>query len=712
MRMAGILDKKRFYTLGIKSTLRDLLLLWQNSPVDIVGVLDEAGKLAGVLGKEMPMSSRGEISFSTPVAELMSTDFALVTTDTTLDDAWKMPGAALAVVGAVGELLALFTKSDLAVHLYQCTNLINRQLDAILNAAPTGIVAIDKEGVITAFNPAAEKITWRKRKDAIGRHLSDVIIPTGLLDVLKTGKPSFAQKLPINYSRGARMYVTNRTPIIEEGKVVGAVGIFQDISEFEFLTKELAIEKELNKELKALIESSYDGILIADSQGVVRQVNKAYLRMTGLKEYSVVNRPFKEVALKGNHDHSILKIAMDNMKSVTQIQVSPRGDRFLITANPVLNEKNVISRVVVYIRELTELDNLRQELLDTKSLNKRYKAELNNLQSKYKSRQEIVTSNSPEMKRVIDMAVRVAQVDSTVLILGESGVGKEVIARLIHNSSRRKNEHFIKINCGAIPEALLESELFGYERGAFTGAGKEGKAGLFELADKGTILLDEIGDLPLAIQVKLLRVLQDKEFTRVGGISSKKVDVRILAATNRDLEKMIQQGRFREDLYFRLNVIPLYIPPLRHRKSDIIPLLNFFIEKCCSKYDIRKKVFAPEVIRMFLDYDWPGNVREMENMVERLLVTSSAPVITPDCLPVSFINKTRLPNAKVLVQGVLPLKEAMFELEQQLVIRAMEQYGSTYKAAKALGVNQSTVARKLARIRKESDTAFDLQATV
>ncbi len=303
---------------------------------------------------------------------------------------------------------------------------------------------------------------------------------------------------------------------------------------------------------------------------------------------------------------------------------------------------------------------------------------------------------SQKMMDLIDLILRVARVDSTVLVSGESGVGKELLAKLIHDQSSRSLGPFVKINCGAIPENLLESELFGYEGGAFTGASRQGKLGMFELAHGGTLFLDEIGELPLGLQVKLLRAIQEQEFVRVGGVKAKKVDVRFIAATNRDLEKMVENGKFREDLYFRLNVIPLMVPPLRERKEDILPLIHYFQAKFTQKFKV-SKTFAPEVLRVFLNYAWPGNVRELENIVERLFVVTPGEIIYCHHVPEKL-----LPGLKqkcVKVTGVMPLKEAVDELQRLLIEEALAMYGSTYKAAEALGVEQSTIVRKLAKLR-------------
>ncbi|MCL2766128.1 MAG: sigma 54-interacting transcriptional regulator [Peptococcaceae bacterium] len=437
--------------------------------------------------------------------------------------------------------------------------------------------------------------------------------------------------------------------------------------------------------------------MIARRDGVVSQVNKAYVKMTGLKSENIVGRPFQKLVEDGYYASSIIEAVLRKRKAVTNLQTSPLGNRLLITGNPVANDRGEIVRVVVNVRDLTEFEKLRQELLNSKNLNRRYQAELHSRKDWQNG--EKLTTRSPEMQDVLDLCARVAHVDSTVLLVGDSGAGKEVLAKHIHYNSARKEGPFIKINCGAIPETLLESELFGYERGAFTGASKDGKPGIFEMAHNGTLLLDEIGDLPLSLQVKLLRAIQDKEITRIGGTKTLNVNVRILAATNRKLAEMVQQGTFREDLYFRLNVVPVQIPPLRDRRPDIIPLLYHFCDKYHKKYNIRKQ-FSPDVLKEFYEYHWPGNIRELENIVERLVVTAPETVITPAHLPESFRQVAKSASAKIIVQGVMPYKEALLEMEHSLIGEALSLYGSTYKAAKVLGIDQSTVIRKLQKIRK------------
>ena len=307
-------------------------------------------------------------------------------------------------------------------------------------------------------------------------------------------------------------------------------------------------------------------------------------------------------------------------------------------------------------------------------------------------------AHSKEMKNIMDTIKTLSQVNSTVLVTGESGTGKEVIVNQIHQASSRRKKPFIKINCGAIPAALFESELFGYEEGAFTGARRKGKAGFFELANGGTLFLDEIGELDLALQVKLLRVIQEGEVTRIGGTRTIHVDVRIIAATNRDLWQQVQEGTFRQDLFYRLNVINIEVPPLRSRREDIIPLAVRFLENFNKKYDKKKEISA-ELGKLFLEMEWPGNIRELENLIESMVVLTQGTVMEPKDLPIRYKNSFGNESvAQVSVTGILPLKEAVALTEKQLLENAREKYVTTREMAKVLQVNQSTVSRKLEKL--------------
>lgn len=365
-----------------------------------------------------------------------------------------------------------------------------------------------------------------------------------------------------------------------------------------------------------------------------------------------------------------------------------------MTGIPVFDENGGLFRVVTAVRDITELSALKAQLAESEQMRERYFKELELLRAKPSSH-SLITKN-PEMNTKIEMAFHVAKVDSTVLILGESGVGKELIAEMIHRASSRGKGPFIKINCGAIPANLLESEFFGYEPGAFTGASKEGKPGLFELAQGGTLFLDEVGELPLDLQVKVLRALQGREITRIGGKKSITLDVRYLAATNRDLEDMVKNKLFREDLYYRLNVVPLVLPPLRRRKEDIVPLVNEFVKRFNQRYGLQKWI-SPQAIQVLILYDWPGNVRELENTVERLVVTSHEDEITLENLneiapSIAFTRSYPLGEGEVFsLEGHLALEE------KRLLEEAYRKAGSTRKAALLLGISQSAIVKKMGK---------------
>ncbi|MHB1419928.1 MAG: sigma-54 interaction domain-containing protein [Bacillota bacterium] len=602
----------------------------------------------------------------------------------------KLPSDVFAVIEPDGRFQGLTDRARLVSAYSEQTEIKLQQLDAIFDSAHNGILAIDTQGIITSFNPAAEKLSHRTREDAIGKFIADVVVPTGLLDVVRTGLPQFGTK----YQVGRKKYITNRTPIFKNGEIVGAVGVFQSISEIEKISAELDSVKELNQQLRSVIDCSYDGILITDSNGIITKGNQAFERITGIALSDIQGKTMDYLLEKGYFANQVVAAVFERKDYVTVIErQTPWQNSLLVTASPVLSRDKQVSQVVINVRDITELNKLRQDLEQTKELSKRYETELNELRGQIMQMAGIVT-RSPAMKNILDLAWRVSQVDSTVLIRGESGVGKEVFAKIIHNNSQRRSGPYIKVNCAAIPENLLESELFGYEPGAFTGASKNGKAGLFEIAEKGTIFLDEVGDLSMGLQAKILRVLQERELVRVGGIKPQKIDIRVIAATNQNLEERVREGLFRRDLYYRLNVVPITIPPLRERPEDIIPLLQHFQEKVKKRYHLENK-FSPRAIEILIAYNWPGNVREMENMVERLLVSSTESLITQQQVELCLNPMTTRTDEMITVKGLLPLREAVEELEKQLLYRAWKSFHNTYRAAEALQINQSTVVRKL-----------------
>jgi transcriptional regulator with PAS, ATPase and Fis domain len=370
------------------------------------------------------------------------------------------------------------------------------------------------------------------------------------------------------------------------------------------------------------------------------------------------------------------------------LQTVKDGKELLATGTPVFKDEK-ISLVIVNVRDVTELNNLKKELEQTKNMSHEMIRELEALRTEQNLTGNLLL-DSPAMHKIIKLAQKVAKVDSTVLILGESGVGKGVLSKFIHENSNRSSKPFIKIDCSAIPESLIESELFGYERGAFSGAEKSGKLGLVEMADGGTLFLDEIGELPLNLQVKLLRLLQDSEFIRVGGKEPIPVNIRVIAATNRNLEQLMEEKRFREDLFYRLNVIPIFIPPLRERREDIYPLIMNFLDIFNRKCNEKKQV-DPAAMKILMNNQWPGNVRELENMIERLVVTSNDNNISVHDLPAHLLKQG---DPELLMIGET-YRQCMDNYEKKLLAKILEVAPNTTDMSRILGIDTSTIRRKL-----------------
>ncbi|WP_407647712.1 sigma-54 interaction domain-containing protein [Clostridium brassicae] len=444
-------------------------------------------------------------------------------------------------------------------------------------------------------------------------------------------------------------------------------------------------------DMDSIIESSYDGIYITDGEANTLRINKSYEDITGLKRADMLGRNMRDLEEEGYISQSATLIVLKSGDSVTIQQKYKSGRKVMISSNPIFNENSEISLVVTNVRDVTALAEMEELLEKNKEIAQKYYHELELMRANLVNTEDIVVEDH-KMLETIKLANRVAKVDTIVLILGETGVGKEEIAKYIHKNSNRYDKQFLEINCGAIPHSLIEAELFGYEKGAFTGANKDGKIGLFEAADGGTLFLDEIGELPLDMQVKLLRVLQKNEVTRIGGVKPIKIDVRIIAATNRELEEMVAQKTFREDLYYRLNVVPILIPPLRDRKQDIMALIKYFLSQFNKKYGLND-YFDSDVLKCFYEYNWPGNVRELKNAVERLVVMTDKEKITLSDLPDKY--RTSFNDYGVnLEEGIIPLKTGVEQLEYKLIKRAFEKYGNVRGAAKALGIDASTFVRK------------------
>lgn len=470
------------------------------------------------------------------------------------------------------------------------------------------------------------------------------------------------------------------------------------------VTKIFSTLSEASERLNAIIEHSFDGIFITDAKANVIRINHAYEVITGLKKEEVLGKNMADLVRNKLISESGSLQVIKTKQPVTLQQCFRSGKEALVTSSPIFDADGNFIMIVTNVRDLTEIYNLKAVVQEKTAAMDRLAMELEHLQTTSEDNQEIIAKDETTLAAML-LANRVASMDTTVILLGETGVGKEVMARYIFQHSHRAKNSFIKVNCGAIPENLIESELFGYEGGAFTGANKNGKIGLFELANKGTLFLDEIGELPKDMQVKLLRVLQEQEILRVGGTKPVKIDVRIIAATNRNLEEMVKDGTFREDLYYRLTVFPISIPPLRMRKKDIIPLALSFLEKLNQKYQL-KKYFTDLSMQLLHEYDWPGNIRELKNIVERAIIISPSDAIKPEDLhihsaskPIVIIKendfsdntKNSLPPSP---EFPINLKNTLEKIEYTYMVQAYKFFGNVRDAAKNLGLTPSTFVRK------------------
>lgn len=451
----------------------------------------------------------------------------------------------------------------------------------------------------------------------------------------------------------------------------------------------------LKDKWEEVLEASFDGILVSDGEGKCIFVNDAYVRNTGILREEIVGHNLRELLNPTWMKRSIALEVLEKRCAVSMEHDTKNGNHILVTGNPIFDEDGKrIKAVVVNTRDLYRINDLKKKLGEAQAMSKLYSERMGLATEVSGIAKDTVVINN-RMQDIYEVAKRVSTYNATVLITGESGTGKELVARYIHESDpMRKDKPFVVINCSAIPENLLESELFGYEEGTFTGAMKGGKKGLFEQADKGVLFLDEIGEMDLSFQVKLLRAIESRTIMRIGSSEEKHIDVRIVAATNRDLEKEVKEGTFRDDLFYRLNVVSFKLPPLRERKDEILPLATKFINTFNELYGEKKKI-TYDLVRELEDYPWPGNIRELKNVMENMVVTSGD----------EYLYSYNLPWKKdkegMVVSDDVSLKEAVEDFERRFLEKAKRRWKTTEKMGEMLQVNQSTISRKLKKYKIE-----------
>jgi transcriptional regulator with PAS, ATPase and Fis domain len=603
------------------------------------------------------------------------------------------------ITGEDGRPSGYLLREDVLAELFIQGNKSVDLLRILLSSIPMGIFVIDKEKKIINCNEAGLKMIKSSTDKVLNFPGESIFSGEHIQNVFANGKTILNH---LEFKNGMGVLV-DYSPIRSlDDQVEGIIIVVQDLPMVEEMALEIEYIKDLNNDLNAILSSIYDEILVVSAKGELLRFSENIIQdfwQIDLKE--LIGKNILELEDQGLFTPSVTRQVIEKKKKVSVVQETRTGRKILAVGNPIFNEENQLERIIIASRDITETTRLKTELQEARKISEQYKKELDDFRSKDAFIKKLIYC-SPKMEKIMNQVQKIADFSSTVLLNGESGVGKEVIAQAIHQLGKRSQQPFLKLNCGAIPESLLESELFGYAKGSFTGADKNGKDGYFKQADGGILFLDEIGEMPMHLQVKLLRVLQEQEVIPVGSTTPIKVNVQIIAATNKNLAKMVGEGSFREDLFYRLNVIPIRIPPLRERIEDISLLAFHFLQQLNEKYE-RNYHLTPDAVNVLEFYSWPGNVRELQNIIERLVVSSDHSAIDAEFVSQFLSMGYELKKMRPVVTRVMPLQDAIDYVEEQLIVMAMNQYKTTTKAAKALGISQSSVSRKYQKIQSEKN---------
>ncbi len=678
---------------GGTALLRTLTGMERMKVVGVVDINPDAPALK--LAEELGIPTGDEVA---PFLEVGPDAILEVTGDPSVyNDLCRLVGKEILVVsGEVAHLIVQLIEEK--ERWFEAWRIRKRELDAILDSTHDGMIAVDQEGLITLFNRAAERLTGIKASLALGKPISKIIPGTRLDRVLNSGLVELnrQQELP----NGTKI-ITNRVPVKDKkGQVIGAVAVFRDITEFMSLTQQVTDLKSMKSMLQAIIDSSDDAISVVDANGVGILINPAYTRLTGLTAEEVIGKPADTDISEGESMHMKVLKTRQPVRGVP-MKVGPHRKDVIVNVAPIIVDQQLKGSVAI-IHDMSEIKRLTGELEQARRI-------IRTLEGAKYTFSDII-GESKAMRWAVEQARQAAKTRATVLLRGESGTGKELFAHSIHNHSDRKYKPFIRVNCAAISESLLESELFGYVEGAFTGARQGGKKGLFEEASGGTIFLDEIGELAPRIQAKLLRVLQEKEVVRVGSTRPIPVDVRVIAATNVDLEKAIEKKRFREDLYYRLNVLPIFIPPLRKRLEDIHDLSLHLIKKFNQEYGRNVESISPAALERLTSYSWPGNVRELENILGRAMIHMPFHGRRIEVEHLPLLEDTPLPSQEkqVDVEETVLLRDVVAQAEEKMIRRVyFACKGNKTETARRLGISVRNLYYKLERYQIEWDPHRD-----
>ncbi len=572
----------------------------------------------------------------------------------------------------------------------------NLPLEQIVDASINGIIATDVAGRIIFINARGLEICRLTRAQVLGAAIPEVFPKSGPLamECLKYRRPLLGQHI---VEAGAN-FVLNIS-LVEQGKrIAGAYCSLQEMQQLERAARKLESHKRLIEQLETIFKTSVDGIVVYDGKGNFVRMNKAAAKLNGWKLKDVRGKNVADLLNEGWFDRSVTLEVLKTKRQFSMLQYVTKTKRhLLITGTPAFDEDGNISMVILNDRDITQLNALKEQLEEARLISAKYKDELSEMSLADFHEQQII-AESNEMRQTLRVALKLAKLDaSNILLLGDSGTGKGVLAKFIHQNSRRQKKPFIQINCAALPENLLEAELFGYEKGAFTGAREEGKAGLFELAQEGTLFLDEIGDLPFSVQAKLLKYLDDSVIQRLGGTKPISINCAVIAATNRDLDALAKSGKFRLDLYYRLNSFIIKIPPLRDRPGDLLELVKYFLDKYNKEYGQARRL-SPNALEKLQNHSYPGNVRELKNVIKRAVALSDKDILDAEFFNSLGIDEKEPPNpvsSGEKKKNTRNIKGQLVSLEKQILQEAFARFKTTRKVAEYLQTSQSSIMRKV-----------------
>lgn len=560
--------------------------------------------------------------------------------------------------------------------------LLDHFMCTVLDRMKEAVVGLDANGKIILLNKKAQELLEIDYETSIGNNIDDIVENGRLIKVMENGIPEYDKDFEYNNKK----FIVDRIPIVIDEEVIGALALFNDITELNKMSKRISEDEGYIEILNTILDTVNEWVVVVDENGMIQMMSKAYKEFW--KDSNPEGKHVTDV-IDNTRMHIVAKTGIREVGDIQEIQ----GNKMIAMRIPIKKNGKIVGAVgKTMFKDIEDFMAISKKVNDLEKELEYYKKEFNNDRVAKYSFDDII-GEGEKIENVKNIAKRVANSNSSVIITGESGTGKELFAHAIHNSSSRRLGPFVRLNCAAIPADLLESELFGYEEGAFTGAKKGGKKGKFELANGGTILLDEIGDMPLSMQAKLLRVLQEKEFERVGGNTVNDLDVRVLASTNKDLKKMVEEKTFREDFYYRLNVVTLKLPPLRERREDIEELTTALKNKLAKRLGIYVEGISKEALTYLKNYNWPGNVRELENIIERAInLLDTELVIKPHHLPIRITKN----KEKYSFEGNKKLKNILEDVEKEVIIDALEKnQGNKNQTSKALGISRVSLYKKL-----------------